>query len=307
MLLHGRGWGCAPVVGVTVTPSPPPLIDWKGFNIGQRRRTQRANRGAALNGVELEALDRLVDAMDADSPPDAIRQLAPSAFQGQRTRREGAPCPMLAAHGVGAAVAAADKRVQYLRNDATWEAVPEGSLWSADPGVQVDLSAIDPSLPVPELRTVRGGLTRALGAERDAWAHPYKGVRGAVEGLAARARAARASALVAALREDAIDGVVLGWRSPEDAKRALGVDNLHPGPGRRHPAPLPVAVAIGCGENAVEAHRSAQAAGHDQEVRDAAQVLMAPVTACDIVRRRLPLDGLVDFHALAENVRRGGD
>ena len=256
-----------------------------------------------LNGMELEALDRLVDSMDADSPADAIRQLLHS-FQTTLVGRRA--LPMLAAHGVEAA-AAADKRVQYLRNDATWEAVPEGSLWSADPGVQVDLSAIDPSLPVPELRTVRGGLTRALGAERDAWAHPYKGVRGAVARLAARARAARASALADALREDAIDGVLLGWRRVEDAKRALGVDNLHPGPGRRHPAPLPVAVAIGCGENAVEAHRSAQAAGHDQEVRDAAQVLMAPVTACDIVRRRLPLDGLVDFHALAENVRRGGD
>ena len=92
-------------------------------------------------------------------------------------------------------------------------------------------------------------------------------------------------------------------------QRALGVDNLHPGPGRRHPAPLPVAVAIGCGADVLEAHRSAAGrrdmggtCGTKAEVIDG-----SGQRCCEIVRRRLPLDGLVDFHALAENVRRGGD
>ena len=289
-------------MGVTVTPLPAPphrLGRLQHLDNGAPRNGQVAIR---LNGAERDALDRLVDATQADSPAHAIRQLLHS-FQTTLVGRRA--LPMLAAHGVEAA-AAADKRVRYLRTDATWEAVPEGSLWSADPGVRVDPSAIDPSLPVPELRTVRGGLTRALGAERAAWAHPHRHVRGAVERLASSARGARAAALEAALREDSIDGIVLAWRSPEDAKRALGVDNLHPGYGRPR-KPLPIAVAIGCGESTVEVHRSAAQAGHGQETRAMAEVLEAPEAVLDIVRRRLPLDGLVDFHALAASVRRGGD
>ena len=250
--------------------------------------------------MERDALHSLVDAMGADSAADAIRRLLDS-FQHTAVGRRA--MPLLAEHGRAAAVEAA-RRVHHLRHDA---GVKEdaGRLWSGDPGVRVDVSGIDPSLPLPDARAVRGGLARALGAERDAWAHPYKGVRGAVEVLARQARGARASALEKALKVDAIDGVVLGWRRVEDAKRVLDVDNLHPGPGRRHPNPLPVSVAIGCGEDVLEAHRSAAQAGYGRAVRDSALVLTAPTAVLEIVRRRLEPGGFVDFNALLQHVKDG--
>ena len=161
---------------------------------------------------------------------------------------------------------------------------------------------------MPDARAVRGGLARALGAERNEWASPYRGVRGAVKALARRARHARVEALKDALKGDSIDGVVLGWRLPEHAKRVLDVATIHHRPAsghRQHAARLPIAVAIGAGADVLEAHRSAAQAGHGREVRDAAHELMAPVAVLEIVRRRLEPGGFVDFNALLQHVKDG--
>ena len=253
--------------------------------------------------MERAALHSLVDAMDADSPADAIRRLLDS-FQHTAVGRRA--MPLLAEHGRAAAVEA-ERRVHHLRHDAVVKEVEAGSLWSGDPGVRVDTSGIDPSLPLPDARAVRGGLARALGAERNEWASPYRGVRGAVKALARRARHARVEALKDALKGDGIGGVVLGWRSPEDAKRVLGVDTMPvPFHASRNPAArLPIAVAIGAGADVLEAHRSAAQAGYGRDVQDAAHVLMAPAAVLEIVRRRLEPGGFVDFNALLKHVKDG--
>ena len=261
---------------------------------------QRAHQvGIRLDAAEVDALDGLVADLGVKSGAEAVRGLL-LAYRVTQAGRQA--LPMLARHGE-AAVTASTARIERLR-EAEWAKVPERTLWDGDPGVRIDPSAIDPSLPAPDTVAVRNRLARALQSERDTgWRHPHRGIDGAVRALEAQARHARAAALVAALREDSIDGVVLGWRNPVDAGRALGF-RFHPGFGRPR-GDLPVAVAIGAGESEVEARRSAQAAGHGPEVRRQAETLDAPAAVLNIVTARLRLEPVVDLHKLAEDVRAG--
>ena len=254
-----------------------------------------------LNAVERGALDALAAEVGAGCPADVVRALL-LAYRMTEAGRQG--LPMLAAHGEAAVVEAA-ARIERLR-EAEWAKVPERTLWDGDPGVRIDPSAIDPSLPAPDTVAVRNRLARALQSERDTgWRHPHRSIEGAVKALEGQARHARAVALEAVLREDAIDGVVLGWRRAADAGRALGL-RFHPGVRGGNRKDLPVAVVIGAGEDALAAHRAAQAAGHGREVREAAEEVPAGSATLDIVTARLRVAGpVVDLHALAEDVKRG--
>ena len=184
--------------------------------------------------------------------------------------------------------------------------VASGSLWTEDPGINVDAASIDPSLPPPPKNKVRGLLLRAARAEGAVWESVDHSIGRQVINLRKQACYHRATALSEHLGFDDLGGFCIGWTSPVVAKAVLGDGYNFMGPPRTGGSP--VAIAIGAGDTADEARRMAADLGHGRLVRTSAEMHEGPPALIDLVTRLLPLTGgVVDVHRVLVDVREGAE
>ena len=250
--------------------------------------------GVRLCPAERATLDALVEEVGATSPADALRRLLRASMATTAAR---VVLPLVAAHLQDAEVSLAQRVAIVARGTET---VGPDTLWPGDPGVAVDLDAIPTALPNGDPRPIRGALSRGFAIERGRWTR--LGVGSQVRTLAANARGKRANSLRTALTEDDPTGIALGWPDPDEAARVLGrqfrrVERR----GRRTPD-LPVAVLIGIGGSALEAHQSARGHGWDRDVRGAAETVPVNGILMGVAKRLL--DGTpLDLNELVARVR----
>lgn len=231
-------------------------------------------------------LDRMADDLEVASAAAVIRGLLLAAESTSAAREA---IPLLVRHGQKAEAEAADRRAA-LKDPSRWtKLVGPGTLWPGDPGVAVEVTGLDPSLPVPPLDEVRARLDKALRLERWHWDRPGASLRQHFKSLRQQASNKRGAALREALEADDIECIAIGWSDPAMAGRVLGRRFVP----RTRGCALPMSVVIGAGPSNIEARRMAASFGYDRAVRSAAEVADVAGTYATLADRFLeagPLD-----------------